>query len=729
MANSVVDPEAGTSEYEVTYSTASQIRIQNGHVAGLPHYKQLLSESLKRDLYSETSAATWIAATDDAMKLLGDIGYPYLEGDDSKPKMQQISVDGDDIQQLNELLARSHYRHSTIRQYIFDLPISPNVDKSTNNEVNVNDKYSLEHRRYDYPMGPTYIQPLAAGQGFDLRKVIGSVNNGNLNCDCDNSTNSTWLPSLQCLTALFLLASCIPKSIFLRHVIGGRDTLNLLLRLGVVYIFDITRELNEDFLWNGSFEGETEWIVPLVHFFPLEIPPLPLTIDNNCTCGTKVKDRRHLVFMTDLHPKVLQMTSIPKPTTSSSKGDDEGAVMYIGPDSLALVHHLHASLAGYVQSASYKTPKAPMKILDFCTGSGVQALSLMAMFDLLKRQSEENSEANGTTDCPNAMAVVLDVNDRALRFTTFNALLNGFSRYSEVANDRKGTIAPIKADLLSGKVISGDVPELSIVDALLEYLRLSDQSSTYGGQGKFDIVLANPPFIPVPPDVSDAPALSLREGKESKASNSSPRYGLFSSGGASGEDCLQAIVEMAPMLLDAEKGMLAVVSEFMNPPPPKQYNPLSTLNGGDSLLEKFGNWWNSSKDAAAADSSAFGILFTNEFPLSSETYAERRAVPYDQNDLKTWREHLVRWGIHSVSPGLLFVKCQNGQDLMEEKNRSTIHLKHFCVPKSIQGSIWTPHNYLAVSFTRKMLRQNIFGYPSHISQSIVVDNETHLSSK
>jgi len=714
VATSVTNPEVGNSEYEVTYSTASQIRIQHGHSAGLLHYKQLLSESLKRNDYSDTSAATWIAATDDALKLLGGVGSPFMEGADFPRKRQQISADLDDIQQLNELLAGSNYRHSTIRKYIFNLPIPSSLDESTDSERNENDVFSLEHCRYDYPMGPVYIRPLAAGQGFDLRKMIGDIDNGGINSACDNASNPTWLPSLQSLATLFLLASSIPKCVFLRHVIGGQDSLNLLLRLGVVYVFDITKELNEDFIRNGGFEGDTEWIVPLVHLFPLEVPPLPQLIDNNNTNGTKMKKRQNLVFMTDLHPNALQMTSIPTTTVmplnatkSTIESETEGAVMYIGPDSMALVHHLHASFAEYVQSASHNTPREPMKILDVCTGSGVQALSLMAMCDLLNWQSDGGSESRGTSIGPNAMAVALDVNDRALRFTNFNALLNGFSLLSDSNGGTRGTIATIKADLLSGKVLSEHDPELTIVDVALNNLQVSDQLSISLGQPKFDVILANPPFIPVPPSVSDVAALSLREGKSWDVDFNSPRYGLFSSGGASGEDCLQAIVEMAPMLLDDENGLLAIVSEFMNPPSSLQYDPHFAINRGYSLIEKLEHLWNSGNDGTAAASSADGILFTNEFPLSSETYAGRRAVPNDENDLKRWSEHLISCEIHSVSPGLLFVKCHSTQDPMEEKRGGIITLKHFCVPKSTLGSIWTPHNHHALSFTRQMLWQNI----------------------
>eukprot|EP00577_Skeletonema_sp_RCC1716_P026598 CAMPEP_0113425152 /NCGR_PEP_ID=MMETSP0013_2-20120614/29995_1 /TAXON_ID=2843 ORGANISM="Skeletonema costatum, Strain 1716" /NCGR_SAMPLE_ID=MMETSP0013_2 /ASSEMBLY_ACC=CAM_ASM_000158 /LENGTH=188 /DNA_ID=CAMNT_0000313251 /DNA_START=1 /DNA_END=564 /DNA_ORIENTATION=- /assembly_acc=CAM_ASM_000158 len=166
-----------------------------------------------------------------------------------------------------------------------------------------------------------------------------------------------------------------------------------------------------------------------------------------------------------------------------------------------------------------------------------------------------------------------------------------------------------------------------------------------GESKKFDILLANPPFIPTPNLVSDDAALSLRE-TNSIATNSQS-YGLFSSGGVSGEDCLCAIIQMAPRVLRSDGGLMAIVSEFMNP-------PLRDLDEQKCmLLTKVEQWWGS-HDVAAS-----GVLFTNEHPLESQVYAQRRALTDDHGVISLWLNHLERYQIEHVSPGLLFVQYQN----------------------------------------------------------------------
>ena len=197
-----------------------------------------------------------------------------------------------------------------------------------------------------YPFGPTYLKPLNPGDIFEL---------------------PTWedidpkLASLRCFVALFLLSSCIEMKSFVEVV--GHETLLLLLRLNLVFV-------------------DEGYIVPLVHLFTLDIP----SGDN-------------LVLATDLNPTVLRRTSF---------SETEGAVMYIGPDSLALVQHLESGIKKYKSNGGL-LQSGGCNVLDLCSGSGVQALATMAMLSDM-----------------NASSVVVDVNDRALRFARFNAKLNGF---------------------------------------------------------------------------------------------------------------------------------------------------------------------------------------------------------------------------------------------------------------------------------------------------------------
>ena len=160
------------------------------------------------------------------------------------------------------------------------------------------------------------------------------------------------LTSLQCFVALFLLSSCIEMKTFVEVVHFGRETLGLFLRLNLVFV-------------------DEGYIVPLVHLYALDIP----SGDN-------------LVIATDLNPSVLRRTSF---------SETEGAVMYI------LVQHLEAGIK------KHKANGESLRVLDLCTGSGVQALATMAML------SDVNSSS-----------VVADINERALRFAMFNAKLNGF---------------------------------------------------------------------------------------------------------------------------------------------------------------------------------------------------------------------------------------------------------------------------------------------------------------
>mmetsp|Transcript_37934 Transcript_37934/g.81043 ORF Transcript_37934/g.81043 Transcript_37934/m.81043 type:complete len:344 (-) Transcript_37934:86-1117(-) len=331
--------------------------------------------------------------------------------------------------------------------------------------------------------------------------------------------------------------------------------------------------------------------------------------------------------------------------------------------------------------------QSPRRILDVCTGSGVQALATLAMLELV----------NG---CVANLAVAVDVNERALSFTAFNARLNGLE-------DRVSTMA---ADLLSGKAFPSKYEESkaddrSLVEALLNKLVQDEGQRSFPHEQeeeerKFDMFLANPPFIPVPPERSDRTAFSLRDKNGYRGANT-PRYGLFSSGGASGEDCLRAIIQLAPSLLRTNGGLMVVVSEFMNPPPLPSTSQESPIEE-DDLTAKIKDWWGSQ---SAASRGATGVLFTNEFAISSDIYAQRRAMTNDEEDINVWYDHLYQSGIRSVSPGLLFIRTENGES---EQNGIGFKLKHLFVPKTKHGSIWTPQNFVSVEFTRDMVMPGVF---------------------
>jgi methylase of polypeptide subunit release factors len=346
-----------------------------------------------------------------------------------------------------------------------------------------------------------------------------------------------------------------------------------------------------------------------------------------------------------MHPSVL--------TTTTLGNFNDGAVMYIGPDSLALVQHFPIEL--YInRKESGENCRTSLQILDFCTGSGVQALSILKALEISH---------------PNSMATCVDLNDRALRFTNFNAVLNGISI------DR---IKCIKADLLSGKILESRYARSGEEGRML----LNDILAKNG----YDIVTANPPFIPVP-----CPTDQIRIDRT--INDISKRYGLFSSGGSLGEEVLQKIIQWAPLLLREKHGLLAVVSEFMNPP--------HENNGDKALIEKIIYWWHSVANFDKTVSiNGVGILLTNQFPVSDEVYASRRAD--NEAERIIWINHLKDSHIRSISPGLLYI--QTG--LNEGSQNLCMEFK--LVPQSsILGSIWTPYNFKAVEFTKSQWRELI----------------------
>jgi len=341
-------------------------------------------------------------------------------------------------------------------------------------------------------------------------------------------------------------------------------------------------------------------IVPYVHLFPMQV------------CESK---GGNLILATDLHPRVLSTTTVGT--------NQDGTVMYIGPDSLALVRNLPLT-----------STEGSLCMLDLCTGSGVQALAA------LQRLGDSSSKA-----------LCVDINERALRFVKFNAALNGLEDQVDAR----------QADLVAetrGEADGGDEKE-SLVNVLREACREMNPDESHS----FDVILANPPFIPVPPD-----NVTILQ-----------RYGLFSSGGPDGEDVLKAVVHLASELQSPSGGLLGVVSEFMNPP---------TCSGDQSLMIRLQEWWSNAGPAGR------GILLTNEYPVDAETYSQRRADTRDELDI--WLRHLSQLDVTHVSPGLLFMTTDTACQTME--------LQHWLVPKTESGSLWTPSNRDAVEFTQKVIQ-------------------------
>ena len=122
----------------------------------------------------------------------------------------------------------------------------------------------------------------------------------------------------------------------------------------------------------------------------------------------EVVENKLLILVIVCHPIILSQTTVGV--------EEEGTVMYIGPDSLALVQHrpiqshMRQVLSRRMSSSSGNIDADHFQVLDFCTGSWVQALSTLKSLEIVD---------------PGAKALCVDVNDRAQRFTKFNGFLNG----------------------------------------------------------------------------------------------------------------------------------------------------------------------------------------------------------------------------------------------------------------------------------------------------------------
>ena len=167
-------------------------------------------------------------------------------------------------------------------------------------------------------------------------------------------------------------------------------------------------------------------------------------------------------------------------------------VMYVGTDTVGLLavvppHHASSSDTSTTTTATATTAS----ILDLCSGCGVQAIANLAT----------NRHSRATT---------VELNPRAIRFAHFNALLN----------DVHSRITILHQDVL----------------LFMQQAAAAD---------KFDLLLANPPYIP---------SAGARDGALAK----------FGDGGRMGDDILAAIVANLPRLLHTGHGRFYIVSNLVN---------------------------------------------------------------------------------------------------------------------------------------------------------------------
>jgi hypothetical protein len=86
--------------------------------------------------------------------------------------------------------------------------------------------------------------------------------------------------------------------------------------------------------------------------------------------------------------------------------------------------------------------------------------------------------------------------------------------------------------------------------------------------------------------------------------------------------------------------------------------------------------------------------------VDAPTYAQRRAD--NSREAQTWYQHLKEQGISHISPGLLYMRATRRTEEKDlgigEPKDNPIQIKHFLIPKTRSGSIWTPNNQEAFAF-------------------------------
>jgi len=237
---------------------------------------------------------------------------------------------------------------------------------------------------------------------------------------------------------------------------------------------------------------------------------------------------------------VILATDWPPPVSCSL---EEEPVMYIGSDSLGLVRM--AAIAK-VKSASVpddstSSGAAPLRVLDLCTGSGIQGIAFARMSALL--------------GAPAAVTCV-DINPRAGRFARFNAALNGL----DVNVAGEGCVQVCVGDLykaVSGKDHTSQGGRGHEVD---------------GAGGRFDVILANPPFVPVPQGLND----------EVK------RYDIFADGGGRAGTFVQKSAVLRAFWESADScqvlPLLLLEPPSPCPPTPRPRPPLSDSADGEAII-------------------------------------------------------------------------------------------------------------------------------------------------
>lgn len=412
-------------------------------------------------------------------------------------------------------------------------------------------------------------------------------------------------------------------------------------------------------------------------------------------------------------------------------------------------------------------------VLDLCCGSGVQGIAAAAL-------------RGG-----NAHVTCVDINPRAIRFARFNALLNGLdeSRFHAVAGDlycalRSGSSGGIaSSDAVPARrgtekqtpAAEGDSSRLTMGGTARRKAGGGSAPSATGGRGpepfpfdddegtiaksrvsapllgggeptpqsnsasKFDLILVNPPFVPVPPRLD-----SVRR-----------RYDVFAAGGANGEDVVEGIFRGVMDHLQPG-GLLAMVSELANPrvfdtklrrwvgaqgpetmPPAEaaaaaavvmpaegeqtgRGAPENEQRGqegdaapsGSSHVSEGGVSPAPSLTAAEEDGGSMwtGVVLHEKVPWTAKEYAARRAGT--AREAQGWERHLSLVGVEEMAPGFVFVRrreppSSNVIGAGDESGSRNAGEATGDVDIEVQGflKLWAPHNKAAVDNTAAALKR------------------------
>ena len=691
---------------------ARSVRIVEGHDAAVPLYRTILDYYNSNNQKKDMTAATHIAACSQTPKRqeqacqlsLDCFGVHNDEHDDDEDgdvavgrrrRIKSSIGHGHDateqqkLHKLRQILQYHNFTHPSICDF-FGVPTATTNQESRNVDIDMCNNLCCE--------GPLFVRPARSGSVFLGKDYPLSTSTSTL-----SSTSTSGRPTgLECLIALFLIGLVVPTQTLQESL--GCQAIDLMQEFGWIFPSEADTNTDEDEKDDNNNNVLQEGVmVPYVHVFPLSFSSKKPTQRIAPTATTTTTT---LWITTDLHPNILQTTKV------GTSSNEEDAVMYIGPDSLALAQHFDfvSELAKLkwdnTRSWSsvtvddetndgdrHQTTASPVIIrgIDLCTGSGIQALAALEKW---------NEDANRRNSTSRLHMTVVDINTRALRFARFNAYLNGFTD-----ND----IDTIHADLVSQTIVDDEDDEnMNRNDNRSKSSSSSPFSSSilynrlFGDRKKFHLVLSNPPFIPVPESEINDGILNGENVTNGPASSHgiNSRYGFFSSGGSSGEVVLERVVEIASRCLEPDYGVLGVVSEFFQ-------------TSDDPEFYRITRWWDAAgiqNDDDCPCATGIGILFLNEYPITPETYALRRADNDDEREI--WLNHLTSLKVTTASPGLLYVlkkrnyPSSSSVPCSEQGDASSIlRLQTVIVPRSEKrGSLWTPSNHDAIQFTKSTTR-------------------------